>query len=319
MSNVRHRPLGVGPIRAFEAVARHLSFRAAADELHLTQSAISRQIQALEEEVGAVLFLRGTRRVELTPAGATLRRAAEPMLDRLDTSVRQIRQAGGRRVVSVSTFASFASLWLIPRLEAFQQEYPQIDLRVNASDALVDPDGNDTGAVDIALRYCRPEGATPDSVRLFDEIVTPLASPAFIERSRISGPPLAAPADLAAHTLMEEDNPRDSAEYVSWSRWLREQGLADLQPARWVYFNYTYQQVQAALADQGVTMGRLAMSVEAAQRGDLVELFPGTRLTSPYNYWLIKPPAARMSEEALRFCEWVEAQAAQTRAALASL
>lgn len=319
MNNVRQRPLGVGPIRAFEAVARHLSFRAAAEELHLTQSAISRQIQSLEEEVGAMLFLRGTRRVELTQAGLTLRRAAEPMLDRLDTAVRQVRQAGGRRVVSVSTFASFASLWLIPRLEDFQRTHPQIDLRVNASDNLVDPEGHDMGAVDVSLRYCRPEGATPDSVRLFDEIVTPLASPAFIERARRVGPPLATPADLAGHTLMEEDNPRDSAEYVGWSRWLREQGLGGLQPARWVFFNYTYQQVQAALADQGVTMGRLAMSMEATQRGELVELFPGTRLASPYNYWLIKPPAGRLSDEAQRFCEWVEGQAEATRAALAAI
>src|SRR6218665_2249260 len=105
MNNVRRRPLAVGPVRAFEAVARHLSFRAAADELYLTQSAISRQIQALEDDLGAVVFLRGTRKVELTQAGLILLRAVEPFLERLDGAVRQVRQARGRRVVSVSTFA----------------------------------------------------------------------------------------------------------------------------------------------------------------------------------------------------------------------
>ena len=97
MNNVRRRPLGVGPVRAFEAVARHLSFRAAADELYLTQSAISRQIQALEDDLGAVVFLRGTRKVELTQAGHMLLRAVDPFLERLDGAVRQVRQARGRR------------------------------------------------------------------------------------------------------------------------------------------------------------------------------------------------------------------------------
>jgi LysR family glycine cleavage system transcriptional activator len=319
MSTARRRPLAVGPIRAFESVARHLSFRAAAEELFLTQSAISRQIQALEEDLGAPVFLRGTRKVELTQAGVTLLRATEPLLDRLDTSVRQIRQSRGRRVVSVSTFASFASLWLIPRLEAFQREHPQIDIRISASDNLVDPDGNDAGEVDVALRYGLPEQANPHSVQLFDEVVTPMVSPLLLERAQTIGPPLRAPADLTAHTLMEEDNPKGSAEFVSWMRWLRTHAAPDLQPARWVFFNYTHQQVQAALAGQGVAMARLALTVDAASRGELIEVFPGCRLESPYGYWLIKPPAAQMTEDAKRFCTWVEAQAAVTRAAMAAL
>ena len=319
MNTTRRRPLAVGPIRAFEAVARHLSFRAAAEELYLTQSAISRQIQSLEEDLGAPVFLRGTRKVELTQAGATLLRTVEPLLDRLDTSVRQIRQARGRRVVAVSTFASFASLWLIPRLEAFEREQPQIDIRVSASDHFVDPEGNDAGEFDVALRYGLPEDATPHSVKLFDEVVTPMVSPLLLERAQSVGPPLRTPADLAAHTLMEEDSPRGSAEFVSWTRWLHLHATRDLQPARWLYFNYTHQQVQAALAGQGVAMARLALTVEAASQGELIEVFPGCRLESPYSYWLVKPPEARMTEDAKRFCEWVEAQAAATRQAMAAL
>src|SRR5687768_15820573 len=106
----RHRPLAVGPLRAFEAVARLLSFRGAANELHLTQPAISRQIRGLEDEIGATLFSRGTRHVELTAAGSTLLRSVEPLLAQLDRTVRHLRSAQSRQPVAVTTFASFASL-----------------------------------------------------------------------------------------------------------------------------------------------------------------------------------------------------------------
>jgi len=319
MNTSRRRPLAVGPIRAFEAVSRHLNFRAAADELHLTQSAISRQIQSLEEDLGSALFSRGTRRVELTPAGASLLRSTAPWLDRLDATVRQIRQARGRRIVSVTTFASFASLWLIPRLEAFQRAHPQIDIRVGASDTLIDPDANDAAEIDIALRYCSPARAPAGALRLFGEQLTPVVSPWLLERSRQSGPPLDKPADLAGHTLMEEDSASVTVEFLSWTRWLREQGLPTLQPARWLYFNYTHQQVQAALAGQGVTLARLPLTAESLARGELVEPFahhPGSRISSPYAYWLVTRRPSDVTDDVRRFCDWIIEQAALTRSAI---
>ena len=143
MNRASTRPLALGPIRAFEAVARHLSFNRAAHELNLTQSAVSRQIRSLEEEIGAALFLRGTRHVELSTDGAQLLRAVAPALAQIDGGVRQLRQARGRPVISVTTFASFSSMWLIPRLEAYQRVNPDIDIRVSASDPLVDLDDSD--------------------------------------------------------------------------------------------------------------------------------------------------------------------------------
>src|SRR5215470_8369365 len=121
MKTPRQRPLQLDHLRTFDAVARRLSFSAAADELHLTQSAISRQIQALEQDLGAPLFNRGTRHVELSAAGTTLRHTVAQLLDQLDRAVREIRSRGGRPRVSVDTFASFATLWLMPRLAAFQK------------------------------------------------------------------------------------------------------------------------------------------------------------------------------------------------------
>jgi LysR family glycine cleavage system transcriptional activator len=310
MNPVRHRPLAIGPLRAFEAVARRLGFSAAAEELHLTQSAVSRQIRSLEEEIGAPLFLRGTRHVELTAAGAALLRTVAPLLHRLDTTVRQLRLARGRRHVSVTTFASFASLWLLPRLQAFQQEHPDIDIRISAGDVLVDLDDPE---IDLALRYCRPEDAPPGARRLFGEVLTPA-----IGRALAAQAPPRTPADLARHTLLEEDSPLASAEYVSWRRWLQQQGVAQLEPARWIYLNFTYQQVQAALAGQGVALARVALVAESIERAELIEPFGAAgRMTSPYAYWLLRGPAENAARpEVETFAAWVLAQAALTRTAI---
>jgi LysR family glycine cleavage system transcriptional activator len=149
MSEASRRALSLGNLRAFEAVARRLSFSAAADELFVTQSAMSRQIKGLEDELGAPLFVRGTRHVEMTQSGQLLLRAVEAGLSRIDSAVRQIRQTRSRKRVSVTTFASFGSLWLLPRIEAFQREQPDIDIRVSAIDAIADMDDPE---LDLALR-----------------------------------------------------------------------------------------------------------------------------------------------------------------------
>jgi len=319
MSSIRRSPLSVGPVRALEAVARHLNFRAAAEELHLTQSAVSRQIRSLEDELGATLFLRGTRHVELTAAGATLLRAVAPWLDRLDATVRQIRQARGRRVVSVTTFASFATLWLIPRLSDFQKRHPDIDIRISANDQFVEPASGDAGEIDVALRYCLPEQAPAGAVCLFDELLTPVASPWLLERTRSAGPALREPGDLAHQALMEEDTRLPSSDYISWTHWLSQQGLPGLQPARWLYFNYTHQQVQAALAGQGVALARLPLAVESLARGELVEPFrhvASARVPTPYAYWLLASSSPQSAPEVREFCTWIVEEAQLTRAAI---
>jgi LysR family glycine cleavage system transcriptional activator len=315
MNRVLHRPLAVGSLRSFEAVARLLNFRAAAQELHLTQSAVSRQIQALEEELGAPLFTRGTRHVELTAAGASLLRAVLPLLERLDATVRQIRLARGRRQVSISTFASFASLWLLPRLEAFQRAHPDIDIRVSAADNLADLDDPE---LDLVLRYTLPASVPPEAQRLFGELLTPVVNAGLWTQSRQGlAPALASPADLARHTLLEEDDARPSAEYLSWRHWLRQQGLPRLEPARWIYLNFTYQQVQASLAGQGVALARLALVHESLERGELVEPFGAAgRIPSPYAYWLIRSRAAQPRPELAQLQQWLLAQAAASRRAL---
>ena len=314
--NIRSsRPLSLNNLRAFEAVARRLSFSEAADELFVTQSAISRQIKGLEEEIGAALFVRGTRHVEMTQSGQMLLRSVEAGLQKIDASVRQIRQVRSRKRVSVTTFASFGSLWLLPRIEAFQRLHPDIDLRVSAGDMIADLDDPE---LDLALRYCSAAQAPASAMRLFGEVLTPVVSRSLAEQIRRGeAPPLSTPADLVQHTLAEEDDTKSSTEYLSWRRWLTLNGQPTLQPKRWLYLNFTYQQVQAALAGHGVALARVALVFEALQRGELVEPFGlAGRIDSPYMYWLVSAPASRARPEVKQFCDWVLDHAALTREAI---
>ncbi|HUD33155.1 MAG TPA: LysR substrate-binding domain-containing protein [Variovorax sp.] len=306
-THLRTRPIAAGQLRAFEAVARHLNFRAAAEEMALTQSAVSRQIQAIEEDVGVALFLRHTRAVELTSAGAQLLLAVQQALPRIDGAVRQIRQSAGRQSVSLTTFASFASMWLIPRLEAFQRDQPGIDIRIDASDAAVDLEVAD---VDIALRYGPREHMPPGALRLFGETLTPLASPWLLK----SSPPIREPADLAAFTLIEAgDAHRTHLEWLTWRRWFESHGVTRAQPKRWLYFNYAYQMVQAALTGQGLVLARSSLIAESLANGDLVEVLPRHRMDSPMAYWLLVGPRNALRPEIKAFCEWLQEQARVTR------
>ena len=306
-THLRTRPISAGQLRAFEAVARHLNFRAAAEEMALTQSAVSRQIQAIEEEVGASLFLRHTRAVELTSAGAQLLLAVQQALPRIDGAVRQIRQSAGRKSVSLTTFASFASMWMIPRLEAFQRDNPEIDIRIDASDVAVDLDVAD---VDIALRYGARENMPAGAQRLFGETLTPVASPWLIK----SNPPIRMPADIASFTVIEAgDAHRTHLEWLTWRRWFESNGVARAQPKRWLYFNYAYQMVQAALTGQGIVLARSSLIAESLANGDLVEVLPQHRMDSPMAYWLLVGPRNAQRPEIKAFCDWLQDQARITR------
>jgi LysR family glycine cleavage system transcriptional activator len=311
MNHARQRPLSIGPLRAFEAVARRSSFRAAGEELSLTQPAISRQIRALEDELGATLFLRGTRHVELTSAGSILLGTVAPWLSRLDGCVRQIRSHGARQRITVTTFASFASLWLIPRLHDFQRRHPSVDIRVSANDALADPDDPD---IDFALRLAPAARVPPDARELFSAVLTPVTSPGLRDslgrRWQV--------ADLAGQTLLEEDSLHVSGnEFLSWHPWLRHNAPPRLEPRGWLHVNYTVHQIQAALAGQGVALVPLVLVHELLARGELVEPFgPERRRASPYSYWLLKWQGRQPTPWLQAFEAWVLDQATQTRAAM---
>ena len=310
----RSRAVGLGHWRAFLAVAEHLNFRAAAESLSLTQSAVSRQIQALEDEIGLPLFLRHTRAVELTGAGAQLLRSCSPAIERIDAAVRLARQSAGRKSVAITTWASFASMWLIPRMEDFQREHPDIDIRIDASDVSVDLETSD---VDLALRYGRPGHRMQGGQRLFGEQLAVVASPWLL---KASGTPQTT-GDLARFTLIEAGDAHRSAnlDWLSWRRWFDAQGCGQLQPKRWLYFNYAHQIVQAALAGQGLALARMPLIADALASGDLVEVMPGHRLDSPLAYWLLTGPRSSQRPEIQAFCAWLAVEAESTRQAIGDM
>jgi len=305
---LRSRPIGMGHLRAFEAVARHLNFRVASEELALTQSAVSRQIQALEQEIGVPLFLRHTRAVELTAAGAELLSTVNQVLPRLDASVQRIRHSAGRQSVSVTTFASMASMWLIPRLEAFQQANPEVDIRLDASDHLLDLEVSE---IDVALRYGPPSHVPPHAEVLFGEQITPVLTPWLAERT-----PIRHPRDLAQFTLIDVSDAHRF--YYGWQRWSEAVGMPPVQPKRWLAFNLSFQMMQAARAGQGVALARVPLIDLSLASGELVEALPGHRVSSPRTYWLMVSPRSAHRPEVKAFAEWLREQATQTAAVLAA-
>lgn len=289
-------------IASFEAAARHLSFTKAAAERFVTQSAISRQMRALEDELGVALFARKHRALALTADGQRLLVACTAALGTLRGAMRELRAPQQREVLALTTTPGFAALWLIPRLTAFTRAHPGIDVRL---DATLDNRNLAADGFDLAIRYA-PVGATGGR-QLFAEAMLPVCSPKLQQES---GQPLREPADLAHHTLlhMTFDGSEPGAMPVEWEPWLTAWGLADLRPAaRLSFTNYT-DAIAAAIAGQGVALGRRPLVDALLESGQLVAPFGGL-LASPRAYRLIIDAAARARPAVKAFERWLIAQA----------
>jgi LysR family transcriptional regulator, glycine cleavage system transcriptional activator len=234
-------------LAGFEAAARHLSFTLAAAECHLTQSAISRQIKSLEEDLGVPLFVRGHRSLQLTADGQRLYRSCSEVLEQLRSTVAHIRQRERRQVLSLTTTPGLASLWLIPRLPLFAKAHPGIDVRIDAD--LKSRDLEREG-FDLAIRYL-PLARAPGPA-LFAESLVPVCSPQLLRQ----GLPLKSPTDLAAHTLIDMNGTAHNGMPTEWQSWLQAVGHPDLEPASTISFNTYSEAIGAALAGHGLVLGR---------------------------------------------------------------
>src|SRR5947207_2894685 len=171
-------------LRGFESAARHLSFTKAAAELFLTQSAVSRQIQALESVIGVPLFERRHKALALTDAGQAYYRTVAPILEQLRDATRRIRETRTGHVLTVTTTVSFASLWLVPRLARFRRQYPNVDVRITATVDVVDLERE---GVDVAIRDCPINRAPPGAIYLVGEHLAAICSPAYAREARRAG------------------------------------------------------------------------------------------------------------------------------------
>lgn len=298
----RRRSIQLAPLRGFESAARLLSFTLAADELALTQSSISRQIGALERQVGKPLFVRKTRALELTPAGERLQRAVQQALAGIDRSVDEIRGVGLPPRITLTTYASFASLWLVPRLAVFQREHPHIEIRIDAADRFIDLQKE---GVDLALRWCRPDRTLlpSDAIELVEEFVTPAVSSRLIERTRAT---LNTPADLYQLPLLDMDETQPTSIASSWQRWFDFAQVPAQTPAGGrMMFSFIDQAVQAAVRGQGAVMGRSPLIDDSVANGDLMTPFPQLRMRTGYRYYLIVNPDRARLPHVAAFTQWL--------------
>src|SRR6185295_13217341 len=250
----------------FEAAARHLSFTKAGDELFLTQSAVSRQIKELEDQLGVSLFQRRHRALALTEAGQQYYAAAAQVISTMRTATERLRtQAGRRKPLAVTTTNSFAALWLIPRLAGFTREHPGVDVRITADVRVQDLERD---GLDVALRHGPSALAGPNAVRLFGEKVFPVCSPKLLKKT-----PLAKPADLRHHVLLRYDDPDVRHPWLHWLTWLEVEGIADLKPAGTLSFSGYEQIIPSAVAGHGVALGRTPLVKSLLESGELVAPF----------------------------------------------
>src|SRR6266480_24045 len=290
--------------QGFEAAARTLSFTKAAEELFITQSAVSRQIKALEDHLGLKLFERRPRALALTENGQALYRIATDVLDRLQSATDRLRAETRARQLSITTTTGFASLWLIPRLRRFTSLHPDIDVRISATtDAL----NLERSLIDLAIRYCRPESVPEGAVRLFGEEMIPVCGRALVhDKAR----PLKRPQDLAQHTLLHFDYAGAETMYMDWGTWLTALGIGDLKPAGALHFSQYEQMIQAAISGQGVALGRQPLLNELIEAGTLVAPFRQT-LVGSRAYFIIESRFAAGKPHVREFAQWLIAEAGQ--------
>src|SRR3984893_1695076 len=253
--------------QGFEAAARTLSFTKAAEELFITQSAVSRQIKALEDHLGLKLFERRSRSLALTENGQALHRIATDVLDRLQTATDRLKAETRTRQLSITTTTGFASLWLIPRLRGFTSLHPDVDVRISAT---TDTLNLERSLIDLAIRYCRPETVPEGAVRLFGEEVLPVCSRSLVH-NRLR--PLKRPADLKHHTLLHFDYPGAEKFFMDWGTWLTALGIGELKAAAALYFTQYEQMIQDAINGQGVALGRQPLVNKLMATGKLVAPF----------------------------------------------
>lgn len=288
-------------LRGFVAVARRMSITQAANDLCLTQSAVSRQILALEDYLGTPVFVRKHRAIALTEAGERLMVLASPWMDRLAEFTESIRNNRRARPITITASFGVTALWVLPRLAAFQDANPNIDVRVAANNRILDMKQE---GIDLAIRYAREADVPSGAIKLFGERVVPMASKAVAARA------FKHPRALLNEVLLEYDEPR-ARPWLRWSEWLAAAGLADAKPQAYLHCNQYNQLVQLAVDGRGVALGRIALVLPMLADGRLVAMPTHKVEESDYAYWLVEATPDARPEVAI-FREWLISEVRHT-------
>ena len=285
----------INAMRVFEAAGRHLSFTKAADELHVTQAAVSHQIKALEEWLGVMLFQRLNRGLKLTDEGQEYLGPLTEAFDLMGGATAKLMDQDNVKTLSVSTLSSFASIWLLPRLKKFRDRYPDLNVRLvtsrQESDMLLE------GEVDLDIRYGEGRWQHMQADRLLTEEVFPVCSPELLAEKSLNKA-----ADLANHTLLHD------VMVVGWSDWLSHFNVENVDATRGPTFSNSQFVMQAALNGEGVALGRDVLVADALARGDLVKPFDQA-LPSNYAYYMVSAKNTSDQHKIRVFKKWLVAEA----------
>ncbi len=286
--------MSLDAIRGFESAARHLSFTAAAEELCITQSAVSKQVKSLEDALGMALFLRGGKGLSLTPEGRQLYEAARASLAQLATAIDRLL-AVDRVSVSVTTTPSFAALWLAPKLAKFQALEPAIDVRVDASEARLNLERE---GMDLAVRLSPLQAGTEGPPPLLQEQVMLVAAPAIAAR-------IASAADILHVPLLVYYDPAMRFPWMSWTAWYERLSLRQSPQQPCLYFSQYEHVLNAAVQGAGVAMGRTPLVLPLLRSGQLQVVLPGQTVEG-MAYRIVTSAHSAERPAVQKFREWLE-------------
>jgi LysR family transcriptional regulator, glycine cleavage system transcriptional activator len=293
-------------LRAFEAVARRLSFARAADELHVTKAAVAQQVRALEEEIGAPLVQRSGRGLALTESGAAGAAGLAEGFAALARAARAMREAKGRRFLVISSSASFAATWLVGRIGKFKALHPEIDVLVDANPI---EDTLESRATDGLIRWGAGDFPGLATTLLFKEDVFPVCSPDIVSAER----PLRTPEDLKGRTLLHLEWSPDYSSWPTWPDWLEGAGARDVEARHGIWFNNMAMAIRAAAQGQGVALGSLAIVADEIAAGRLVAPF-STSVRTPFGYYFLCRPEDSGTPRIKAFREFLVEEAALSKA-----
>ena len=285
------KTLNLNSIRAFEVVSRHLSFTRAAEELNVTQAAVSHQIKSLEERLGVMLFLRHKNGLHLTKEGRVMFQPLTRAFDLMEDATNLLINSE-IEVLKVCVSCSFASLWLVPRLKTFYEQYPNIDIRVivkNSNEDLLK-----VGDVDIDLRHGDGKWPKVQAQKFLNEQLFPVCSPSLLEGDI----PLQIPDDLKNHTLLHDNK------IIGWKEWLDDAGIKGVDYTRGPGFSHYHHAVQSAILGDGVALGRNPLVAEALANKDLVRPFD-INLPSGLGYYIVTTDKILETSKIRMFSNWL--------------
>ena len=288
-------------LRAFEAAARLESFSKAADELNVTPAAVSHQIATLEADLGIGLFRRRNRAVELTPSARVLLPGLTEAFAGIHASVRRLRAHNDTGTLNVTASPSFAGKWLVQRLHRFQEIFPEIDVRISATDTMIDMSRGD---FDIAIRYGTGRYPGLDVELLLKNEVFPVCSQELLR----NGPPLETPDDLARHALIHDQAVDRDPLAPTWPMWLKAAGVRHLPNAPGLSVSTNHLALEAAIGGHGIALANSTIAASDLAAGRLVRLF-SLSLPDLFAFYIVTVPGALERPKVRAFHDWLRREA----------